>query len=545
MGTYKNMRVEIPAGTYVQKRGEHSYVYLYTEFFRKDGKPSNKSVCIGKLDGDKLIPNDKYFELFGSLPARSDRSVRYFGYTHLARKVAEKTGLWRVVTSVFGNELGHRLLTEAIFMLGEGRSTMYRLPVWMENLYIPWVDGVIPDTVASSDFRKAGGDKERLASFQTEWIKANNASSSYFYDVTSVSMYSTSNPIAESGYNRDGESLLQCNIGLFTSKDSGLPVFYTQYPGSIVDKTDLEYALGKAKQMGLKDFSCVMDGGFCTEDNLLFLSAAADAFTIGVPGTRKEARRLFDDIDLNEIQSFRHSIGEHGEYGLFREVEFCGVKGRMLVCLNSSMKNDFIEATKKKIELLSDKLSSLVRMPKGAKLKAFEKYFIIKPLPVSDKKRERDFLFELDPEKVDAELRYAGFFTIFTTEKDLSAKEILELYRSKDEDEKCFCSSKVFIGARRSRVHFNINLEGKNLVTFLALVIRRAMSTGLKDYLRKESSLSLPLLISKLNNMGFIKEGNEVSLLNAPSRFIKEAYSILGFDFDKEFEAIKSELIME
>ena len=101
------------------------------------------------------------------------------------------------------------------------------------------------------------------------------------------------------------------------------------------------------------------------------------------------------------------------------------------------------------------------------------------------------------------------------------------------------------MGAKRSRVHFNINLEGKNLVTFLALVIRRAMSTGLRDYLCKESSLSLPLLISKLNNMGFIKEGKEVSLLNAPSRFIKEAYSILGFDFDEEFEAIKAELAKE
>lgn len=66
MALHHNVRVPIPNKTYQRKQNDSVYIYYYIEFFRKNGKPSNKSVNIGKLDpvSLSLIPNDHYYEYF-------------------------------------------------------------------------------------------------------------------------------------------------------------------------------------------------------------------------------------------------------------------------------------------------------------------------------------------------------------------------------------------------------------------------------------------------------------------------------------------------
>lgn len=72
----------------------------------------------------------------------------------------------------------------------------------------------------------------------------------------------------------------------------------------------------------------------------------------------------------------------------------------------------------------------------------------------------------------------------------MTAKEALELYKSRDASEKLFKADKSFLGNRSLRVYSGEALEGKMLIAFAALIIRNRMYTKLKD--AEEEMLETP-----------------------------------------------------
>ena len=77
-----------------------------------------------------------------------------------------------------------------------------------------------------------------------------------------------------------------------------------------------------------------------------------------------------------------------------------------------------------------------------------------------------------------------GYFCIIMS-AEMSAKEALELYKSRDASEKLFKADKYFFGNRSFRVYTGESLEGKMLIEFIALIIRNRFYTKLKDEAEK------------------------------------------------------------
>lgn len=67
MAIHREMIVDIPEHSYLQRKGGREYVYMYTKFFRRpDGRPSNRSMAVGMLtSGDDWVmhPNDNYLRM--------------------------------------------------------------------------------------------------------------------------------------------------------------------------------------------------------------------------------------------------------------------------------------------------------------------------------------------------------------------------------------------------------------------------------------------------------------------------------------------------
>lgn len=106
------------------------------------------------------------------------------------------------------------------------------------------------------------------------------------YDLTSVSTHSSIGGWGEWGYNRDGESLKQMNIGLITDK-KGVPAMFEMYPGSISDVSTLERTVDRVKEMGKGDCVMVMDHIFGSAGNLEYMIANGYSFVLpGKKGTR-------------------------------------------------------------------------------------------------------------------------------------------------------------------------------------------------------------------------------------------------------------------
>ena len=118
---------------------------------------------------------------------------------------------------------------------------------------------------------------------------------------------------------------------------------------------------------------------------------------------------------------------------------------------------------------------------------------------------------------IDRELELCGYFCILTSE-EMSAKEALELYKSRDESEKLFRADKTFLGNRSLRVHSSEALDGKMLIEFVALIIRNRIHTAIKnelnEMLNKPNFMNVPAAIRELEKIEMIRQADGVYRLD-------------------------------
>ena len=109
-----------------------------------------------------------------------------------------------------------------------------------------FTDRVLTPQIAGEIFRSIT-DVQR-DSFFKKWIPLHAPDGLICYDVTSVPSYSQRIDGIEYGYNR--EKLPQMNIGMFTDIETGVPLAYESYNGSINDFTNFPYVINNAVSWG-------------------------------------------------------------------------------------------------------------------------------------------------------------------------------------------------------------------------------------------------------------------------------------------------------
>ena len=74
---------------------------------------------------------------------------------------------------------------------------------------------------------------------------------------------------------------------------------------------------------------------------------------------------------------------------------------------------------------------------------------------------------------------------MIVTSERMTAKEALELYKSRDGAEKLFRGDKAYLGNKSLRVASDQVAAGKIFVEFVALIVRNRIYTFLKDEMKK------------------------------------------------------------
>ena len=101
-----------------------------------------------------------------------------------------------------------------------------------------------------------------------------------------------------------------------------------------------------------------------------------------------------------------------------------------------------------------------------------------------DEKSQAFILPEERCSVVERELDLAGYFCIVTSEK-MSAKEAIELYKSRDVSEKLFRGDKSYLGNKSIRVYSEESARAKIFVEFVAMIVRCKMYIKLKEEMKK------------------------------------------------------------
>lgn len=266
------------------------------------GQPTNERVAIGQLDDatGKLIPNRNYYEIFGGkAPGNPPEFARSCGNYAVFSRIARKLGIEQLLQRIFPRK-AEDILTVAQYMLSEG-NVMYYMGDWQEE-NVTYSKKVLESGDISRLFASIG-QAQRLAFFN-EWIKKVYSQEYIAYDVTSISSYSERMESLEWGYNRDKERLTQINMGMYYGEESGLPLYYRIYPGSITDKTYLKYMAEDTDLISHEKVKFVMDRVFYSAENLQYLAEKGVRFLIALPNSLKYCRELIEkhrDEIINNI----------------------------------------------------------------------------------------------------------------------------------------------------------------------------------------------------------------------------------------------------
>lgn len=110
-------------------------------------------------------------------------------------------------------------------------------------------------------------------------------------------------------------------------------------------------------------------------------------------------------------------------------------------------------------------------------------------------------LAEENTSAVEKELSLAGYFAIVSSD-NMTAREAIELYKSRDVSEKLFRSDKSYLGNKSMRVHSDEALSSKVFIQFIALILRSRIYIALKEksekMLKKPNYLTVPAALKEL-----------------------------------------------
>ena len=526
MALNRNRLVPLPErGIVKYKSKDATYVYHITRIYRNEkGKPTNDRVSIGKIDEETgmLIPNRNYYEIYASSNSQSGQpeieSIKSCGVTYAVDGLLNELGLVDIMRKKFPKH-ADQIIALAEYMLCEGNVMSY---------YQDWHDEVYPHgntRLGSADISRifqAIDYKSRMDFFRT-WIYARDPSEYIAYDVTSVSSYAKGIEALEWGYNRDKESLPQLNFAMYYGQQSMLPLYYCVYPGSVPDKTHLEYMLRDNELIGCKKTKYVMDRGFFSADNLRFMTEAGARFIISVPNSSLFAKELIGKYRNQIVNRSECRLGKNLPYAKAVIREDFGMRVNAHIYYGPAKAAAEEDILFDDLERCERALSEMSEPP--ARSLHYDRYFKI------NRKKEGGVGFIRDNEKINAIISRLGFFIIVETDFEASSLEVLMTYRQRDVVEKSFDELKNELDMKRLHCHSDETTEGKIFVAFFALILRSCMQNKLRTYL-DETGLTFSSVLKELRKMKYVHTRDGKKLLSPITRKQRDILNACGLSAD-------------
>lgn len=541
---YLNYEVRIPdvPGKINQvKKGKAIYVrYVVGRTYHPEKKynvPDQR--IIGKRsenDPEKMVPNENYVKYFGGLEQPEERSetcrsscVR-IGAFLVIRKILEDYRLPAVIEKYFGTRDGGLVADLVSYsIISENNAAQYypayayNHPLFTEKMHI------YSDTKVS-DFLVSVTDDQRIG-LVNEWNEARDHREKIYisYDSTNKNCQAGDIEFVEYGHPKDDKGLPVFNYSIAYDTANKEPLFYEQYPGSIVDISQLQFMLEKAKGYGYKKVGFILDRGYFGKENIQYMDQCGYDFVIMIKGMGAFVKGLI----LGKRGSFENIREKVSGTTVKRSLYAGDGKERYFHIYYSDQK---ASAEHEQIEAKIDRMAKYLDKVKGKKVTigdGFKQYFYLETY-------EKDGTFLYAREKTDAvqqEINLCGYFVIITSKK-MTAGEALELYKSRDASEKLFRGDKSYLGNKSLRVQSDEAAGAKILIEFIALIVRCRIYTLLKDEMDKlkksPNYMTVPAAIRELEKIEMVRQTDGVYRMDHAVTATQKAI-LRAFDIDAEY----------
>lgn len=312
--------------------------------------------------------------------------------------------------------------------------------------------------------------------------------------------------ILEKGYRKKGPSKEHrpepiIGMGLLMDR-TGIPLSYDLFPGNQSEKITLRPIVKRTKsKFGIERTIVVADRGLNTSDNTFFLAGKNDdnktnhdgyVYGQSVRGADKEFQdwALKDDFITDEI------VDEDGNNILWKHKSRIFAK-KIQIQRNNKRSNvtniyqkqmvyysqKYADKQKRERELVIEKAKDLIKNP-GRYNRATSvgaAGYINNISYEKDSGIVIDNNLSLNETKIKEEERFDGYYSIVTSEKNLSDKEIRDIYKGLWKIEQSFKITKSEFKARPVYVWTKEHIEAHFLTCFISLVIMRLLELKLNN----------------------------------------------------------------
>lgn len=319
-------------------------------------------------------------------------------------------------------------------------------------------------------------EKEKLEKHLNSTLKKkfNRELNVVLYDVTTYYFESVKkDEIKGFGFSKDNKvNQVQVVMGLLID-NNGIPVGYELYPGNTSEFSTLYPVIKNLKEKyKLKKVIVAADRGLNSGKNLLLLKELGLDYVMAykLKGAKKEIKeKLFEDGYTIE-KEFKYKLIEH-----VKEIRVAGKAEKIQDNLLLGYSEKRAKKDKADRQRLLDKADKLLNNPSMMKqeLKKGGKKFI--------KVTKGNLDIELDVKQIEEAEKMDGFFAIEYSQKELTGREVREIYGSLWKIEDSFRVLKTNLEARPIFVWSEKRIRAHFLICYLALVIERYLEKLLKD----------------------------------------------------------------
>ncbi len=527
-----------------RKKGPSVYIeYEYAREYKREKQYTIvRRATIGKqypCDPTMMYPNQNYYKHFpeatvlenGSAGIRS--SCIRAGAFFVIEDVIRKSHLDKIVRDAVGDGSGLFLDLAAYSLISEDNAAQY-YPDYAFNHPLFSRDMHIYSDTKISKFLQEITD-EQIVDFLNRWNENRPHDQKIYisYDSTNKKCQAGDIEMVEIGKSKDTAPEPIFNYSVAYDTDNQDPLFYEEYPGSIVDVSQLQYMLDKAKAYGYRNSGFILDRGYFSKKNIKYLDENGFDFIMFIKGLKK----LVSKLVIANYGSFEKNrncyIKSNDVYAktvvtkLYEDDE----KDRYIhLCFSFNRQNDEINKLQKKLNNMEKHFEKY----KNCEFEFPNEYGNYYTLFYKDKK----FLFAREKQDVvEMEMNLCGYFALVTSAR-MTAKDALELYDRRDQSEKLFRSDKTFLGNKPLRVYSNESASAKIFIGFVALIIRcrlyRALRVAKAAMQNKQNYMTVPAAMKDLEKIELIKQFDGVYRLDHAVT-AKQKIILQAFDADEDF----------
>lgn len=562
---YLGCRVKIPQnGGNITVKTINGTPYVYIERSRTYSKEKKYSIpkrtCIGKRDSEQpdfMFPNEKFLKFFPRelLPSEKDGRIRsgclHVGAFFVIRKIISDYKLDEMIARIIGQDAGLFLDLTAYSIITEDNAGQY-YPDYAYNHALFTNDMKVYSDSKVSDFMRDITIDQRIQ-FLNEWnAKRDHREKIYIsYDSTNKKSQAGEIDMVELGHAKEGVEEDIFNYAIAYDRNNSEPLFYESYPGSIVDVSQLQHTLKKAKGYGYEHIGFILDRGYFCKENIHFMDENSYDFVIMVKGMRSlvsdlilETQGTFENDRKKSIRVFKVSGTT-----IKRKLYANDKKERYFhIYYDDGRKASDREKLEDKIDRMSRKLKELMGepvRPGGDYKKYFDLVFWHEGL------EDEKFMSGIERTNViNREIQLCGYFVIVTSAK-MTAEEALILYKSRDASEKTFRADKSYLGANCERVYTNESIDTKIFIGFVATIIRSKIYTLLKAEVgrldKKPNYMTVPAALKELKKIEMLKGAdNEYSLdyaVTATQKTILKAFGMSAENIHRQARELGTDLL--